>query len=217
MSLYLTATKKVNLSLALLLSCIAFGSTAEEAKKINSKLSYIVDGQITEGWNMQLGDPENWSVPVVDRNGKSASGKLTIEPADFQAKGDAIKFTWAPRKQVNATVALYGSALDLSQFENTGALVLDIKIDVSPDKDVTLAMDCGYPCRGELHIRKNLADLKKGQWSSLPVALNCFTKAGLDLKKVYGPFVIGTDGKLTMEVANVRLQKLMDGDKGCAQ
>lgn len=213
----LGSAKKLILLFAFSLGCTTPSSNAEEEKKLNSKINYIVDGQIVNGWTMQLGDPENWSVPVVDRNGKSASGKLTVEPADFQGKGDAIRFSWAPRKQVRASVALYGTALDLSPFENTGALVLDVKIEVKPDKNVSVSMDCGHPCRGEIEVGRNLANLKKGQWSSLPIALNCFTKAGLDIKKIYGPIVIATDGKLTMDVTNVRLQKLMEGDKGCAE
>jgi hypothetical protein len=114
-------------------------------------------------------------------------------------------------------VAIYGSPIDLSNFENQGALVIDVKVLVKPDKDVTIGMDCGYPCGGKLHVRPNLADLKKDQWSSLPIPLNCFTKEGMDLKKTNGPFTISTNGKLSLEITNIRLQKLAEGDKGCAQ
>jgi Galactose-binding domain-like len=107
--------------------------------------------------------------------------------------------------------------LDLSAFEHDVALVIDLKVDVMPDKGVTIGMDCGYPCRSELQVRKNITKLSKGEWSSLPIPLNCFSQAGADLKKINGPFVMSTDGKLTVEIANVRLQKLAEGDKGCAQ
>lgn len=183
----------------------------------NPNFNYIINGEIIPGWSMQLGDPDNWSTPVANRFGKSASGKVSVEPSDFQAKGDAIKLTWSPRKDVPGNAAIYGSPIDLSSFENQGALVIDVKVLVKPDNDVTIGMDCGYPCGGKLHIKPNLSNLKKDQWSSLPIPLNCFTKEGMDLKKVNGPLVMSTNGKLTLEITNVRLQKLEEGDKGCAK
>ncbi len=205
----------VNCSLASLI--FACASQLALAANPNPNFNYIVSGEIIAGWGIQLGDPDNWSTAVTNRQGKSASGKVSVEPSDFQAKGDALKFSWSPRKDVPGNAAIYGSPIDLSSFENTGALVLDLKVAVKPDKDVTLGMDCGYPCGGKLHIKPNLANLKIDQWSSLPIPLNCFTKEGMDLKKVNGPLVMSTNGKLTLEITNVRLQKLEEGDKGCAK
>jgi hypothetical protein len=64
-------------------------------------------------------------------------------------------------------------------------------------------------------VSKNLKKLKRNEWDMLPIPLNCFTKEGLDIKKVIGPFTMGSDGKLKIELGNVKLLKLAEGDKGC--
>jgi len=185
---------------------------------LNPNFVYINDGQPVTGWGIQLGDPENWSTSVdASRKAKSASGKVSVEPADRADKGDAIKISWSPRSNARGNFSVYGQPIDLSKFENEGAIVFDMRMDMKPDKDVTFAMDCGYPCRGEMHVAKILKDLKKEEWTTVPIPLNCFTKEGLDIKKVSGPITIGTDGKLGLTIANVRLQKLPEGEKGCAK
>lgn len=185
---------------------------------INPNFNYMSDGQAVSGWGIQLGDPENWSSSVdASRKATSASGKVTIEPADRTGRGDALQISWSPRKDLKGVFSLSGAPIDLSKFENEGALVLDMRLDTKPDKNVTFGMDCGYPCRSEMHVSKILKDLTKDEWTTLPIPLNCFTREGLDIKKVNGPLLISTDGKLKITIANVRLQKLPEGEKGCAK
>ena len=192
---------------------------AEDAPKpaLNATFNYLHDGQVITGWGIQLGDPSNWSTPVsADRTATSAGGKVAVEPATFKVAGDAIKITWAPRLPIKGSLAINGAAINLSKFENDGALVLDMKMDISPDKDVSIGMDCGYPCGGSVQIAKMLKKFKKDEWKTLPIPLNCFTKQGLDITKVNGPFTISTEGKLGLTITNVRLQKIPAGDTGCA-
>lgn len=205
--------------LAAVLSLLSLqAAQAEDAAKpaINPKLTYIHEGQAVNGWGFQLGDPDNWATPVdASRIAKSASGKISVEPTDKAGKDDALKISWSPRKAVKGVIALYGSPLDLSKFKDEGALALDIRLDMKPDKDVTFGMDCGYPCRSEIHLSKSLKDLPKDQWTTLPIPLNCLLKDGFDISKVNGPFVISTDGKLGISISEVRLLRLPEGEKGC--
>jgi len=207
-----------------LLPVIAFSTLSLQAVQaadkptINPNFNYISDGQAVDGWGIQLGDPENWSTPVdTGRKAKSAAGKVSVEPVDRAERGDALQISWSPRKAIKGVFSISGSPIDLSKFENEGAIVFDMRLDMKPDKDVTFGMDCGYPCRGEMHVSKILKDLKKDEWTTMPIPLNCFTKEGLDIKKVNGPIVIATDGKLKITIANIRLQKLPEGEKGCAK
>ncbi len=207
--------------LSLFISAIFFCNTsavhAEDPKPaINPKLVYIHEGQAVSGWGFQLGDPESWSTPVdATRIAKSATGKISVEPTDKTGKGDALKISWSPRKEVKGVIALYGSPLDLSKFKDEGALALDIRLDMKPNKDVIFSMDCGWPCRSEIHLGKTLKDLPKDQWTTVPIPLNCLVKDGFDFSKVNGPFGISTDGKLGISIAEVRLLRLPEGDKGC--
>jgi len=219
----MSITKRFSVRFSLLTLSLFFITTtvhAEDAAKpaINPKLVYIHEGQAVSGWSFQLGDPDNWSTPVdASRIAKSASGKVSIEPTDKTGKGDALKISWSGHKPVKGVIALYGSPLDLSNFKDEGALAIDIRLDVKPDKDVTFGMDCGYPCRAEIYLTKTLKDLKKNEWKTIPIPLNCLLKDGFDISKVNGPFVIGTDGKLGITIAEVRLLRLPEGDKGCAK
>ena len=199
--------------------CVQVVHAADAAKPaINPNFNYMSEGKTVGGWGIQLGDPENWSTSVdASRKGKSATGKVSIEPIDFQATGDALKLSWSPRKAVKGVFAISGAALDLSKFENEGAIVFDMKMDMKPDKDVTFGMDCGYPCRSEIQVSAMLKDLKKDEWTTFPIPLNCFTKEGLDIKKISGPVLISTEGKLGLTIVNIRLQKLPEGEKGCAK
>ncbi len=185
--------------------------------KLNSNFYYIHAGEIVDGWSLQLGDPSNWSTPIIDRNGKSASGKVAVEPTEFNAKNDALKITWSPRSDEKGMFALYGSDIDLSTVENTAVLVLGLKVDVSPNKEVSIGMGCTYPCQGLVNMGKPLKKLEKNKWLSLPIPLNCLTKAGLDLKKVNGSIIISTEGKMTLSITSVHLEKLQAGDANCAE
>lgn len=204
---------------ALAVSGFSISTTfAAETAGPNPNFNYIQNGQPVTGWGLQLGDPDNWSMPLEEtRKSKSAAGKVTVEPIDFKANGDALKIVWKSNKNMKGVFAIGGAPIDLSKFENEGALVFDIRLDTKPDKDVTIGMSCGYPCRGEMHVSSILKDLPKDEWTSLPIPLNCFTKEGLDIKKVSGPFDINTEGKLGLTITNVRLQKLPEGEKGCAK
>jgi len=202
---------------SILFYTLCLSAHAEDAQTINSNFIYMLKGQPTNGWSIQLGDPENWSTSVTNRKGQSAGGKLSVEPYDYNDKGDALKLSWASSKELKGVFALYGSQIDFSAYENLVAIVFDIKIDVMPNKEVTVGMDCGYPCRAELPIRATLKKLPKETWTQLPIPLNCFSTKGLDLKKVNGPVVISTDGKMIIEITNIRMQKLAEGDKGCAK
>lgn len=209
--------KKIITALSIFVASIGLvtGSCAyAQSTPVNTKLNYLIDGDLVSGWSLQLGDPSNWSTSVSNRIGESASGKVKVEPSDRNTKGDALKVIW-DKKPGQGNLAIYGSPLDLSKLENDGALYIEIKVITPPSANVTIGMDCGYPCGGKVPVFKNLKQLKRNEWDVLPIPLNCLTKEGLDLTKVNGPLLISTDGKLQIELGNVKLLKLAEGDPGC--
>jgi Galactose-binding domain-like len=206
---------RCTLVLTLLSSVANAESTAKATSAVNPKMSYILSGEMVAGWSMQLGDPSHLASAVTERRGKSASGKVSVNAADYLGRGDALKFVWSRANELGS-VELLGAEVDLSSVENTAALVLDMKIETSPNKAVMVGMSCGPSCRGVVDISNVLIELKKSDWTAVPIALNCFTQAGLNIKKVVGPLTISTEGKLTLLLTNVRLQKLQEGDKSCA-
>jgi len=200
----------------LLVSSSLFASFAfADDGAVNTKLTYLKNGKTVSGWVMQLGDPTNWSTQVQNSQGQSASGKVTVAPSDRNGKGDAIKVTWDGKINGQGNFAIYGQPTDLSNLENDAALFIEIKVITPPKENITIGMDCGYPCGGKVPVQRNMKQLKRGEWDVLPIPLNCLTKEGLDLKKVNGPIVIGTTGKAEIELGEIRLLRLAEGDFGC--
>ena len=199
------------------LTCVCFLSplASHAQDTLNPNYFYLVRGELI-GRSISLGDPSNWSTMIQGREGQSAGEKIKVAPIDFKASGDAIQLTWAARKKVVGNFGLYGNAIDLSKFKDAASLTIDMRVDVKPDKDVKIGLNCGYPCQAELSINRMIKKMPKGEWFSLPLPLNCFKSDNFDLSKITGPFTIATDGKFTVSITNIRLEKLPEGDKGCA-
>ena len=90
-----------------------------------------------------------------------------------------------------------------------------MRVDVAPNKDVEIGMDCGYPCRATITINKMIRKMPKGEWFSMPIPLNCFKSENFDLSKINAPFTISTEGKFTVSIINVRLENIPADQKGC--
>ena len=195
---------------------LSFAPTISQAQdsSLNPHYFYLVKGELIQR-SIALGDPSNWNINLQGREGKSASGKLTVAPIDFQATGDAIQLTWSRRQKVVGSFGLYGSPVDMSKFKDAASLTIDMRVDVKPDKDVKVGLNCGYPCQAEITINSMIKQMPKGEWFSLPLPLNCFKSDNFDLSKIAGPFTMATDGKFTVSITNVRLEKLQEGEKGC--
>lgn len=208
--------KKI-LTLLLPVTCVSFllPLTSHAQTAPNPNYFYLVKGELI-GRSIALGDPSNWNINLQGREGKSASGKLMVAPIDFKTTGDAIQLTWAARNKVVGSFSLYGNTIDLSKFKDAASLTIDMRVDVKPDKDVNIGLSCGYPCLANISINRMIKKMPKGEWFSLPLPLNCFKSDNFDLSKITGPFTIATDGKFTVSITNIRLEKLPEGDKGCA-
>jgi len=190
------------------------GSTA--AADLNPDFFYFANGKIIGARGITLGDPGKWGFAINGLNGESASGKVTVETEDFQAKGDALHVSWS-KKDMKGELAIFGPPINIAAYKDVAALTFDVKVNTQPKESVMVGMDCGYPCRSEYEIGMMLRKLKKGAWTSFPVPLNCLSSSNFDLSKINGVFVISTSGKLDLSLANIRLEKLPAGSKSCKE
>ena len=202
------------LAIPLLAVAMAVVPCHSQETNLDPVFYYLVKGQPIQR-SISLGDPTNWSSGIQGVEGQSAGGKVIVAPTSFKSEKDAIQIIWAPRKKMQGNFALYGPSIDLSKYKNTASLTIDMRVDVKPDKNVNVGLDCGYPCRADLPINQMIKSMPKGEWFSLPLPLNCFKSDNFDLSKINGPLSISTDGKFTVSITNVRLEKLPEGDKGC--
>ncbi|ACR13646.1 putative glycoside hydrolase [Teredinibacter turnerae] len=190
---------------------------AADSQQLNPDFFYYFNGNIVGPRGFAVSDPDNWNgIPAQNFTAESKGRKLKMEPTDYKAKNDAIHVTWS-HKKVKGTLALNGPAMDLEKYKDLTALAFDVRVDQKPSKDVQLGMDCGYPCRAEVPIARKLREFKKGEWSLLWMPLNCFKSDDFDLTKIKGPFLLSTDGKMTIGIANIRLERLPAGFPGCKE
>ncbi len=197
------------------LICALIGASLAYAEPPNPDYVYISKGKAVGNWNWVVFDPDNWWLPIEGRSGKSKSGKVTIKPTDYQSKGDAIQLTWNRKNKIGGAI-LVGHTTNLAKFEDAAEMVLVAKVDRKPSSDVTLTLECGKDCKGDIPIKDNLKNAPEGQWFVFPVALNCFTAAGATLDKVNIPFRISTTGRLDLSIAAVFIQSLGKDSVTCA-
>ena len=182
---------------------------------LNPDFFYFFNGKTQGNWQIILGDEDNYMLPVTSDNAESAGKRMSLSRADYQAAGDALNLKWS-RKKGRASFALYGANVDLSALENKAALTFELKVLKKPKGTVSLGMDCGYPCRGEMNIQKMLRDFEVDKWVTFPIPINCFKAKGLDLSKVNAPILLSADQPFEIEIANIRLELLPEGAPTCA-
>ena len=79
----------------------------------------------------------------------------------------------------------------------------DYRVDEHPSSWVEVKVDCGFPCSGKIDISDRLKKDTLGEWKSLSIDLACFDEAGTNFVEVSSPWVLMTDGSLSMAFANV--------------
>lgn len=184
--------------------------------KLNPAFFYFYKGEFPGYRSFFLGDPTNWSIQVKDKKDtKSAGDKLKVSFEDYQGEKDALYVKWNKRVKENGQLSLYGPEVDLSAAKDLTALTFDMMLMSKPTKGVELHMDCNYPCRATAHIGKILRKYPTDEWLPFFMPLNCFKSNNFDLSKINGPFGMATTGGLEMKIANIRLERLPAGNKGC--
>lgn len=144
-----------------------------------------------------------------------SEGPLSSVAVDKSAQEDAKLIRWSGTGPAWAGLT-GGTAIDLQREANGQlSLALDYKVDSPVMTKVDLRVGCGKSCQGAVPIAHALAASHAGQWTHLKVPLVCFSRAGADLGRVTTPFAVQAAGRLTLSVANVRLESGMEGVTSC--
>lgn len=177
--------------------------------------SYFASGRPTAGWQLAIGSGDTARTPLATATGNSQDDALTVSAIDHAAQEDARLAKWSGRAP--ATLALQGDApIDL-QREANGQLsvTFDYRVDAPPTGKVTIGIECGPGCRGDLPIDAQLKQAPAGEWRQLKMPLHCFQSKGADLRNVTAPFLLTTAGKLELGIANVRLESGLNDTPAC--
>ncbi|MNI83999.1 hypothetical protein D3C73_1408630 [compost metagenome] len=80
---------------------------------------------------------------------------------------------------------------------------MTLRVQQAPAGNMTLGLQCGWPCGKSIEIAPALRQLPPQKWVTLSLPLRCLEE-GMDFAKVNTPFILGTSGKARIDVATVR-------------
>ncbi len=161
---------------------------------------------VYEPWALYVGDEDNWSVGVDGNRGATQNRQtLTVHATDNQTQEDARKLSWSTEKY-GQFYFQYQQGVDISKLANkNGALAFKVKVDTPPNNSVILRMDCHYPCAGQLDVAEFLRGLPANQWQDVAIDLSCFAEQGAQFSHINTPFLIGTSGKMSIEISDIMI------------
>jgi beta-glucosidase len=165
----------------------------------------VFSGSPRPPWKTYVGDAGNWQKLVSGKQTSSDFGKLIVTTVDGAVQEDSRHVEWTGGNE-SQFYWQSDALMDISPLRDEGAaLVMIFKIDKRPKGKVTLRMDCGWPCRGELNITRILRSIPEGQPVRIGVPLACFEKVGVNLTRVNSPFVLVSSKPFALTIADVRL------------
>nr|QWN55952.1 beta-glucosidase [uncultured bacterium] len=185
---------------------------AQGAAAVSDTSVFFAKGRMGSGWQWFVGDAGAARV-LAEGGGAASDGSVQVVAVDHAMQEDARQIRWtAPaRAGISGT-----EPIDLQREANGQlALAFDYRVDEAPAADVHVAIECGPECGGRVPIRRVLSSAPPGQWGHLKIPLSCFEKAGADMRRVTAPFVISSEGRLTLSVSNVLLETGTDGTLPC--
>ena len=165
----------------------------------------VFNGSPRPPWNTYVGDAGNWQKAVSGKQTASDYGKLIVTTVDGAVQEDSRHVEWTGGNE-SQFYWQSDALMDITPLRDEGAaLVMIFTIDKRPKGKVTLRMDCGWPCRGELNITRILRSIPVGQPIRVGVPLACFEKVGVNLTRVNSPFVLVSSKPFALTIADVRL------------
>ena len=181
-------------------------AAATSAAPADSKLpvlSVFGDKGSVAPYTLFLGTPANFST-TVPQNGTAAldAGAIKVEPTKV---GDApgAKFTWTGGVgQFHLQSKTSNDLLDY--LEANSAMVFDAVVHKAPEDQVTMRVDCRYPCLGVVDMTNFYKSAPVNQKITVKMPLSCFEATGTKFTAVNTPLVIMTTKPFGISVANVR-------------
>lgn len=171
----------------------------------------IFGGTARDPWQTFIGDEMAWETDVRGSQASTMLGELQIRTFDRRKQEDSIELMWSGTGD-SASQVYWRSAKvrDLSSITSRGGyLVLDMQVVEPPRSDVTLRVDCDYPCSGEIDLTATLAGAPTKQWQVYAIPLSCFAEKGADLTKVSSPAVVTTNAAMTLRISEIALRVTM--------
>jgi beta-glucosidase len=158
-------------------------------------------------------DAADWNIDQYYRDGRErrpwrleTTSSVKMETVDVSGVQEAgRKVTWSG-ESVGSLSVVGNAPIDLKRQANGDlSLFIEYRVDAKPTAPVQLTMRCGEGCGASLDLTEQLNAAKPGQIATVKVKLINFREHGADMGTIAQPFVMTTNGKLTMTIKTVRL------------
>ena len=188
-------------------------SAVPRAPRVSAR-TFFAAGHSGTGWHWSVsaGAPAR---ALAHGIGGTPEGRVTLRAADWRRQEDARVLSWSGAG--TASAALTGPMpIDLTRQAN-GQMVLGLhyRLEQAPSAAVSLSMGCGLGCVGALPLAPLLRRAGTGHWHRLRIPLECFARAGADLRRIVTPFAVRTAGRLALAVADIRIESDSGGLIAC--
>lgn len=154
-------------------------------------------------YTLFLGTPANFST-TVPQNGTAPldAGAIKVQPATVDGAAGA-KFTWTGGLgQFHLQSKTANDMLDY--LDANAAMVFDAVVHKHPEDQVTMRVDCRYPCLGVVDMTNYYKTAPLDKKVQVKMPLSCFEATGTKFTAVNTPLVIFTTKPFALSVANVR-------------
>lgn len=189
-------------SLAVTASVLSSAAQAADPQKLDPLSVYSGTG-VSEPYRFFLGTPANWAA-VIPQNGRGQTnaGPINVEPVKVNGK-DGLRVNWTGG--IGQIYAQSKTAADqLDYLDAGGALVFDAVVHSAPEDQVTMRVDCRYPCMGVVDVTEMYRKAPIDTPFTVKIPLACFEATGTRFTAVNTPFLIFTTKKFSMSLADVR-------------
>ena len=153
------------------------------------------------------GAKNKWKpIPIPAADELINQGDVQAVSINYQGQYDAVnvKFTGGDLAQIY-TQTTDSSGVDLKAYENADStLQFDIRVKEAPNKLLSLAQHCVWPCHGAVVINEGLPKAGTG-WKTIKVPTKCFTANGMNYNIVNTPLLFAMKGTAEFDLGNVRL------------
>jgi beta-glucosidase len=144
------------------------------------------------------------AVVVSAGRARTASGALTVSPADHRVQEDAVRAVWSGAKPARLSLASE-TPVDLAPALDKGwSLVFEVRPDAAPTGPVRLASPDAASDEGGIDLGPLLAKAEPGRWITIAAPLSRLSAPGAT-KSARAPFILSATGKVQLSISDVRL------------
>lgn len=190
-----------------------FGCNESDPAKLSAadKVLELFGPKAGEEHRLRMGDASNWTGTEVSGNSVTEMTFIKVQPIDYLRQQDARAVTFLgankPGVDSGATIQLQTTQVKgadrRTYLKGESELQVTLRVQQAPAGDMTLGLQCGWPCGKSIEIAPALRQLPPQKWVTLSLPLRCLEE-GMDFAKVNTPFILGTSGQARIDMATVR-------------